>query len=104
MNKKIFKTLGAGLKLFVERNEEILIYFAILISFTVSSTWIVKILDIPDSNELTILVGFIVILGSAQIGGLLIHCKEAVKYSNEMKCTMEEAWKATTSPEPDEDF
>lgn len=105
-NKKIFKALGAGLKLFVERNAEVLAGFVIIIAILLTTILIgviMKMLGILSPAS-AIFIPVIAFIGVPIIIGSVIHAREAVIYSEEMKCSMEEAWKATATPEPDEDF
>ncbi len=108
MNKKIFKALKVGLKLFIKRNLEILIviliFFGVIPFVIVLLSWIMKIFNIVPKEGTEIPICLAIVIGVPWIIGSFIHAINAVRYSEEMKCTMEEAWKATTPIEPEEDF
>lgn len=95
MNKKIFKALGAGLKVFVKEHWKILSFFILITVLSVLSSKVMRILGIMPSAGSDIFMAFAVTMGSAWIIGLITHCIDAIKYSEEHECDMEEAWNET---------
>lgn len=104
--QKIFKALGVGLKSVIVRNLEI-VYFGIVFLVIALAGRIMKIFNIipKGETEIEIMVFsiFAIFIGIPCIIIFVLHAIVAVRYSDEMKCTMEEAWKATAI-ELDEDF
>lgn len=96
MNKKIFKALGAGLKVFVKEHWRILSFFILITVLSVLSSKVMRILGIMSGAGSDILMAFVVVMGSAWIIGLISHCVDAIKYSEEHECDMEEAWNETS--------
>ena len=104
MSKKIFKALRAGFKVFLEENKAILSFLAVLFTATMLSEVVMRILGIAQSAEVIVGMPIIILFGSGWIWSLATHCIEAVKYSEEHKCDMKEAWKETKPSEVDEEY
>lgn len=101
MSKKIFRALRVGFKVFLEENKGILSFLAILFTTAMLGVIVMRTFDI--SAEVLIGMPIIILFGSCWIRSLATHCVEAVKYSEEHKCDMKEAWKKTKPSEVDEE-
>lgn len=102
MIKKFLKAVIMGL-----RNSEVINIaklFVMIGWLPMLVTLILEIFKINVSDEEMILGIFTTAILGAMIFMFICHCIDAMKYQEENKCDFNEAWKATSGCEEDDDF